>query len=345
MWMSYRVNGKWIDRSTGYSAKNPIERKDAEKLRRQFELNERLEAPITAAGGWEWVDTWMSQRWNGGTGYQYRKNWRKIQEWITEKKLVNPTSVTREHCLGYKTWRVAQGVKENTAILEAKFLGQIMEEAVEQKRCAKNPARKLGLKREPVEGKRAWTDEELATVDTELKKTDPYGWMRATYLLGRYQAARIGSCEVLLRHIDLNRQVPTVHFAKPKGGRGKAYTQPIDPRLLPDLRAIVEHRQKIGAATLCDLPHFERAKKKSDGHGPSSLEWRAFLDGLGIHGVSHHDLRRTWITEAAISRVPEALACKFSNHSSTAVHRIYQAFTTDDMAAMVYSIAQPASGN
>jgi integrase len=342
MWMAYRDQGKWHNRSTGYSAKNPIEKRNVKLLCAEQTRRERLEAPITAAGGWEWVDSWLDTRWQGQTGYQYRKIWRKLQEWLTEKKLVNPHSVTREHCLGYTAWRMAQDVKRNTAIIEAKFLGQILEEAINQKRCTANPARKLGLKREAVEGKRAWTDSELALVDAELKKTDPYGWMRVTYLLGRYQAARIGSCAVPLWCIDL--ELKTITYPQPKGGKERAYTQPIDARLLPELREIVVHRKKLGAKTLCDLPEFEKVKDEAyDGPGAASFEWRKFLDGLGIKDVSHHDLRRTWVTKAALAGVPESVACRFSNHSSVTVHRIYQAFTTSDMAAQLARMAARSS--
>jgi integrase len=63
--------------------------------------------------------------------------------------------------------------------------------------------------------------------------------------------------------------------------------------------------------------------------------WREFLDELGISDVSHHDLRRTWITRAALAGIPESVAQKFSNHARQTVHRIYQAFTTDDVAGML----------
>jgi hypothetical protein len=59
------------------------------------------------------------------------------------------------------------------------------------------------------------------------------------------------------------------------------------------------------------------------------------FDSLEINGVSHHDLRRTWITKAAMSGIPESVACKFCNHSSLTVHRIYQKFSIGDMAEML----------
>jgi integrase len=107
----------------------------------------------------------------------------------------------------------------------------------------------------------------------------------------------------------------------------KAYTQPIDARLLPTLKEIVTHRRRNKCKTLCDLPELP------------SVEWRKFLDEMGIKGVSHHSLRVTWITKAALAGIPESVAQAFSNHDSTAVHRIYQKFTTDNIAKMLERLA------
>jgi integrase len=211
--------------------------------------------------------------------------------------------------------------RHNTALGELKLLRQIMAEAVTRELAFSNPVEKLGIKKAPTKEKRAWTDEELTRVDAALKASDPFGWMRCAFLLGRYQAARLRSCALPLDHIDLKRRA--IHYAAPKGGREKAFTQPIDKRLLPDLKAIVAHRRSIGATTLCDLPQFP------------SLELRRYLDGLGITGVSQHDLRRTWITRAALAGIPESVAMAFTNHASTEVHRIYMAFPQADIAVQL----------
>lgn len=336
IWITYKNGaGKWGQKSTGYRKDNPGERRQAERLCVQQTAKERLARPVNGSANWEWVNAWMDSRWRGETLKRYKDYWHTLELWLTELGLAGPANVQREHCLEYITWRKERSAKSrkkgavsvNTCKLELKVFAQILEEALRPGYCQTNVARKLGIATEEAPDKRAWTDKELETVDAELAKPKHrFGWLRVTYLLGRYQAARLRSCELPLSCVDLENQ--RLFYPNPKGGKAKAFSQPIDKRLFPELEKIVKHRQAAGATTLCDLP----ASKDQ----LISLEWRKFLDGLGIHGVSHHDLRRTWITKAALSgKISEALACQFSNHSSLAVHRIYQAFTTDDMAAML----------
>jgi len=104
---------------------------------------------------------------------------------------------------------------------------------------------------------------------------------------------------------------------------GKAFSQPIVDGLKPVLADIVEHRQTHGQKTLADLPQLP------------SLEWRKFLDSLGLRHLSHHGLRASWVSRAAMAGIPEAVAQRFSNHSSTAVHRVYLKLSTGDMADML----------
>jgi hypothetical protein len=329
IWMSYQdETGKWCNRSTGYRKSNPGERRQAELVRDQQTHTERLQRPIARSTGWSWVDQWIENKWRiGPTRRIYLSHWRTLQRWLATFEIVSPVNLTREHCLSYPQWRLGKGGGRNTAIGELKLLGQIMQEAHERHMVTENVARALGFEREEPEETRAWTDQELALVDTTLKERDRYGWLRVTYLLGRYQAARLGSCAVPLKCIDLKAH--SITYPNPKGGRARSYTQPIDDRLLKPLREIIEHRKGEGKSTLCDIPDFTK------GEVPPSVQWRQFLDALAITDVSHHCLRKTWVTEAALAGIPESVACKFSNHSSLTVHRIYQRFTTADMAGML----------
>jgi integrase len=330
IWMSFQdETGKWRNRSTGYRKSNGGERRQAELLRDRQTHTERLQRPVTRAINWSWVDEWIESKWRAGSTRRiYLSHWRTLQRWLTEFEITSPVNLTREHCLGYPQWRLEHGGGRNTAIGELKLLGQIMKEALERHMVTENVARALGFEREEPEETRAWTDEELERVAVALGTPEnAFGWMRVTYLLGRYQAARLGSCAVPLKCIDLKAQ--SITYPNPKGGRGRAYTQPIDSRLLAPLREIIEHRKAQGKVTLCDIPDFTKAEV------PPSVQWRRFLDGLGITDVSHHDLRRTWVTEAALAGIPESVACRFSNHSSLTIHRIYQRFTAGDMASML----------
>jgi hypothetical protein len=65
-----------------------------------------------------------------------------------------------------------------------------------------------------------------------------------------------------------------------------------------------------------------------------------FLDGLGLPHLSHHGLRVSWISKAAVSGIPEAVARKFANHSSATVHRIYQRVGLEDVAGFLKNLSR-----
>ena len=96
--------------------------------------------------------------------------------------------------------------------------------------------------------------------------------------------------------------------------KGRPHSQPIDPKFLPVLTEIVAHRRKLTKATLADLPLLR------------GVEMREFLDGLldqdaGFSQLSHHGLRTTWITRAALSegKITETFAKRFVDHASTEI--------------------------
>ena len=68
---------------------------------------------------------------------------------------------------------------------------------------------------------------------------------------------------------------------------------------------------------------------------------RRFLDGLlskdaGFSEISHHGLRTTWITRAALSegKITETFAKRFVDHASTEIHEIYQRISATDLSSM-----------
>jgi hypothetical protein len=332
IWVRYRnQEGTWKSKPTGYRKTNAGERRQAERLRNTLTRRERLEAPV-AGVGWEWVDAWMEGRWIRRTLRNYQICWGHLSRFLSSIDCSGPANLTREQCLAYPPWRAKTGTSINTAVHELKLLSQVMNESITRGYCEKNPASNLRLARTQPQEKQPFSDEQLSKLDAVFALGDHiyqwegkpirvkrFDWLHVTYLLGRYQAARISSCALPLHCVDLKHRRINYPAEIVKGGR--AYSQPIDKRLLPELREIVTHRK--GHATLCDLPDL------------SSLHWRRFLDSLDMPNISHHSLRVTWVTQAALSGIPESVAQRFSNHSSTAVHRIYQRFTTGDMAKML----------
>jgi integrase len=121
----------------------------------------------------------------------------------------------------------------------------------------------------------------------------------------------------------LGKELPPVI----KGGRPRS--QPIDPKFLPILSEIVEHRRKLNKTTLSDLPLL------------SGVEMRRFLDGLidkdaRFSELSYHGLRTAWITRAASSegKITETFAKRFVDHASTEIHEIYQRISATDLSSM-----------
>lgn len=130
-----------------------------------------------------------------------------------------------------------------------------------------------------------------------------------------YQAVRCGQCRVPFNCIDLERKV--IDYPASVMKKGAPHSQPIDPRFLPILREIVEHRRKLNKTTLAELPLLW------------GVEMREFLDELldkdaGFSEISHHGLRTAWITRAALSqgKITETFAKRFVDHASTEIHEI-----------------------
>jgi hypothetical protein len=322
-WVRYKgLDGSWKSKNTGYRPTNQIEKRQAERLADSLSFREKVNRPPSSSAGWDWVPSWIEATWSNrpATYRAYRLRWRTLEKWLGEINLHGPANVQRSNCIEYFQWRARTGVCRNTALWDLKFLNQVMAEAVKRGMATSSPAKELGIKKEASAEKATWTDAEIATVDRVLATDHKFDWLRVTFLLGRYQAARLGSCAVPLSCVDLSRGTIGYPDIQVKGGKG--YSQPIDKRLMPSLTEIVEHRRSIGADTLCDLPAMP------------SLMWRQFLDVLGIK-VSHHSLRVTWITKAALAEIPESIAQRFSNHSSNTVHRIYMRFTNADLAGML----------
>jgi hypothetical protein len=324
-WITYKgADGKWHQRSTGFPANKLREAKRMAALQTQ---RESVLGPVNSAN-WEWVPGWMASRWGDSrtsTPERYRVRWQFLQQWLRESEIAGPRNVTRELCLNYPAWRAQRHGRRNVAIDDLKLLAMALDEAIQREYCDRNPARKLGLKRDPRQEKRPWTPEELDLVDRTLAEREPYGWMRCTYLLGRYQSMRLRGCQVPLDCIDLQAGVIRYSANIMKGRR--ELIQPIDLRLQPLLTDIVAHRLSAGHMTLCDVPQM------------ASVDWHNFLWSLGITGISHHSLRVTWISEAARKGIPESMAMRFSGHSSTLVHRLYAKFSPSDLAEVLKRLA------
>ena len=333
VWLRFKDSaGKWRSKVTGYRKDNLGDLRQAKLMAREMGREERERRGVERGEHWErWVDAWIADHYAGRalTLTVYRRYWRKLSEWLAANGLVGPSQVLYRHAVAYREWRAENGVGTNTALHELKFLGVVMQEAVRRGYSAGNPIQKLGIRRVPSKEKHAWTDAEISAVGAAVK--DAPQWLRITFLLGLYQAARLRQCAVPICDIDLERGFIT--YRKTKGG--KPFTQPLDSRLIPVLRIEVEQRRNAGESALCVIPILP------------SVEWRRFLDGLGFPHLVHHGLRVTWITRAALSGrdgkqgISLSLAKAFVNHGSTAVHSIYQRLNAADLVHVPAAVSLP----
>ena len=320
--------GKRVCKATRFRKDNPGARRQAELMARNFSHEEgiRSYAKKQHGGGWEWVGAWMADRYkNTNTLTIYRRYWRHLLAFLSKRGINEPGMVSYQTALDFRTFRKETGVGANTAIHELKFLSVIIGEAVHRTMTPANPLVKMGMKRDKAAEKQPWSDEAIRKVMQSLWAAPE--WIRVTFWLGLYQAARLRQCDVPLDDIDLMRR--RITYRKTKGD--KPFTQPLDEGIIAPLTEIIAARRNAGAKTLCELPPLP------------SVEWREFLDMLGLEGLVHHGLRVTWITRAAKSggKVSLSLAKRFVNHGSTAVHEIYQKLNADDLALVPGAIDLP----
>jgi hypothetical protein len=109
-----------------------------------------------------------------------------------------------------------------------------------------NPASKLGLGFEEKGEYAEWSVEEMDRVERELEENDPHGWMRCTFLLGRYQAVRLMQARVPLACIDLAGGNITYPPNIVKGGKGESLSAVSDNTI--DQLFIRFGLRRIGAA-------------------------------------------------------------------------------------------------
>ena len=113
------------------------------------------------------------------------------------------------------------------------------------------------------------------------------------------------------RSLDFDRMAIT--FESPKGGRSKAFTRPLPTALESTFRP------------LCDRAFSH------DFPAQPSRGFQNFFKRVCIRHVCFHCLRVSYVTRLHRAAVPVSAAMRLINHSSEAVHRIYQRLNVEDV--------------
>ena len=323
LWVRFKRNGKWVGERTEWRIGDRAGERKARMYAAELSLRELADGTRDQGGNFsEWVDSWLREKYGQRktTTYSvYCRNWDWLSRFFAENKITHPKDITREHLSAFRQWRShraevrRKGAGINTILGEVRTLGLILKEARIRGHVRDIVTRDLGWKMADRREYEPWTDEEIQlALRASEKLPKDREWIRVALLLGTYQAARSGQIEAPLSAFDFNQKL----IFWPKGvmkGKRKDWVQPMDDRLIPLLRPIIESRRKAKKPTLAERPLLY------------AITMRRWLDSkaVGIPKVLH-GLRATWITKAALSGIPEAVARAFVHHAGEEVHRIYQ---------------------
>ena len=280
---------------------------------------------------WAWLTEWLALRYRGEkkakTLERYMTAWRTLKVFMDKEKLDAPRQFTHTHAHAYLKWRPnpqTPGIYRcslNTAVWELKVLGIFYQEAIRRKLAMENPCAKLGVEKTKPDEKPEITEDEIAKIRKGLLKQPE--WMRVSFEIGLAQGCRLRETSIPLSDIDLDKM--EVKFGLMKGD--KPFTTKLNRNLVP----LIQQLRARGAKRTCEL-----------GDNPSR-EFSKFFQqppprGLGMKHLCFHCTRVTAITWMARGGVPMAQAMRFVNHSTEAVHRIYQRLVAADVVDAVAAV-------
>lgn len=322
--IQYRQGVRWNKRSTGLRHSVSADtRKAREECARQT-LKEMTERRAGQESRWEaWVHKFFEQRYanRAATKSRYETTWRTWLIYLNKNGFERPDQITYENCLEFLTWRQnpqtrgVYGCGRNTAILDLKVMGTILQEAVRRGFITANPARGLGLIKEKPREKAEITAMEEFRIRAALP--DWPEWMGVAFEIAMSTGCRLRETSIEMRNIDeING---TISFVQ-KGGRPHSTALP--PKLLP----VIKRLRAEGRKKTLDMP--ERPSK----------EWRRFFRSIDLPHLSFHCTRVTVITRLARAGVPERHTMRFVGHSSCTVHRIYTKLVVGDLKLCVEAL-------
>ena len=333
-WLRTKIHGVWRSENTGLRVDSVQDTKRAELLTAECTYAEAVAAGATAqaSAGWKWVGDFLRHRApSAKTLAMYKMRWQRVARFLDHAQIADPAGVRREHVLEMIEWRMSRKREasgktpcRNTALLDVKLLKQVMSEAVGRGLCSANPLSGLVLPKEAAPEKPEITQDEQARIEAALASAPQ--WMQRSWQIAMATGCRLRETEIELRNVDLGGG--SLHFPKPKGGRGKAYTIPLPAALRP----LFEDMMARGERQTLTMP-FQ-----------PSRAWRTFFDELGLKHLCFHCSRVTFVSRLARAGAPLGVAMRLVNHSSELVHRLYRRVRPDELSGWADRIAggQPA---
>jgi integrase len=324
-------SGLWVKKSTGLRIDNAADTRKAQRLAEKASVEEqRIGGPLSSPAFQAWVPGYIATHWQG-TGDSKRRYgvaWQAIKAFLNEHGIIYPRQVRYAHGGAYIRWRLAtevhgRKVGHNTALLEVKFLSQLINEAIRREFTESNPIARLGIARTAQKIKPELTDDDIAKIRAKL--VDQPEWMRTCFEIALYTGCRFSECSIPIENIDLT--AGTIRLRDSKRGENdprKHFTVPIHQGLAPTLERIAASGQKI----TCSL--------SADKNGRINTLFKS----AGVE-ASFHSLRVTFVTRCHRGGLSEVEAKRLVNHSSSLIHRIYSRLNVEDVRAAQTKIPLP----
>lgn len=315
-WIEYiDAAGKRRQESTKLRRDVAAQSRKAHQLRDDLAARERDSAHEnrnTNGESWGvWVPRFIEQRYSGSpfSLSRYTSAWRNLEGFLRANEIYVPRQLTRQQVRDFIQWRTVTrpefGVHKaakNTALLEIKFLGILMHEAVESGFATSNPCSRLGIKRDKAKAKPKISVEEHRFITRTLKKEPE--WMRVSYKIAWEQGCRFSETCFPLSNVDLARNVIGV---RTKGEKETIAEFPLSPRLRPMLRRLIREGKK----RTFDMPQM------------AGKAWWHFFRRVKLPHLCFHCTRVSFVSRCYEKGIPREHVMRLAGHLSTSAHEIY----------------------
>jgi len=324
--------GEWVEKSTGCRIDDAAETRKAQRAADKATAEEQQLGPATKKNPAfnAWVPGYIANHWQRAESKRrYATAWKALKLFLNGNDITYPRQVRYAHGDAYLRWRQATKIGnrragKNTALLEIKFLSQLVNEAIRREFCESNPIARLGIARTAPKVKPELSDAEIRTLHAAvLSQPD---WMRVAFEIALYTGCRFSECEIPMENVDLESGTLRLRDAKRSDtDPRKFFTVPIDDNLRPTLTRL----KTDGAEVTCRLSRDKNGRMNY------------FFRQCGVN-ASFHSLRVTFVTRCHRAGLTQTEAMRLVNHSSSLIHRVYSRLNVEDVRTARAKIQLPS---
>ena len=314
-WIRFRrVDGSWACRSSGIKIEAKGNLRKISQMVAEATAKESFETEDGATAMFSrWVPGWIGYKYtNRFSAARCRNAWAHISVFFKARRVLHPAEVNYVLCHDYVQWRTSKEESEkegrkpaawNTAVMEMRVMGAIMQESLRRGWVMANPCARLGMGKRDTREKRAISKAEEKWIFEEMERREKNAWMPEMFLVAMRQGCRMREVEVPMHLIDTKAMVITF---KVKGGG--MHAAPLHKDLLPLVKLARKEKRKV----LVPLP------------AQPSPRWGEFFEAIGLEGLCFHCTRVTVVTRLCEAGFSESQTMAYVGHSSELVHALYR---------------------